>query len=844
MKQGITKSDSIHGVSPLGSPDFSILTEMKEEQEEKQILTSPRREAAPSTSPWYDDDVPFDQVTTTFSSLTSSTLNTQSTMDILPPTPAHAPGPALMLPRKTHDFSLSNGTSSDEPVVFQRNSGSRPFDEISHDFKEISRVEESILESEEPLDIDEVPLLGKGAFLVKSDYDSTFGLALGTREAPNSPIQVFEDEDPDPSSVFQSFKDDNMHQFQEPQQQQQQQQPKLTKSQQQKTPQESQQTQTAAQKRRARRHQFQFSRNMVTSDDSSMEPDHMQSLQARAQHAYFRRNRAKTITPISADVATSVVQNKKHIKSAMVKSNRLSARRRRERKKSAVVSFDENPDMIHHYISDQVHPTFSDDNDNDSVTSGDTVNSDNSKSIESKIIGSKSLDSKGGVTEMLRDLFYFGQRRESDSVRTEEASNNAEDDSTLGDLGLKSDQPNDDNSSISNSGKSGVRDTQAVEKEAAINSENDRRKSSLTAMWGAVEGGVKAVTEAIVLNEPCLPSCAAFRSVDTKIMTLPLRGSIVALSKGNLLDQALEVETQGASTEVIPAKGLPEDQSCSTPPGAINFQTVPLGDTEEQEECSLGSLERVQDIDDASVGTATVDEDDKNNNPIETDSRLSELATYAARTIHEINGVELDEDTDAEIIAHLEFKVVRIGLPLGLLFHENGGGCWVAKIFPGSNATRSLSSDEIIVGDQLAAIDGHSAIRMKVDDICCLIAEAENIQSIELTLLRYTGPLYPKLSILDEQQEMLHENDDQDESRTDLDSYHNRETKVSISSQKSSQHEEQQKSLARSTSVSKMFRSPLKGNKKKTTKKLHDSNNKQQKDEKRFRWFGKKKKQK
>jgi len=79
----------------------------------------------------------------------------------------------------------------------------------------------------------------------------------------------------------------------------------------------------------------------------------------------------------------------------------------------------------------------------------------------------------------------------------------------------------------------------------------------------------------------------------------------------------------------------------------------------------LGSLERVQDIDDASVGTATVDEDDKNNNPIETDSRLSELATYAARTIHEINGVELDEDTDAEIIAHLEFKVVRIGLLLG-----------------------------------------------------------------------------------------------------------------------------------------------------------------------------------
>lgn len=78
-----------------------------------------------------------------------------------------------------------------------------------------------------------------------------------------------------------------------------------------------------------------------------------------------------------------------------------------------------------------------------------------------------------------------------------------------------------------------------------------------------------------------------------------------------------------------------------------------------------------------------------------------------------------------------------------MLFQENDGGCWVANVFETGNAAKLAPDDAIRAGDQLAAVDGRSAIAMKVDDICSLISEAENTQSIELTFLRYVGPVGP-----------------------------------------------------------------------------------------------------
>lgn len=75
-----------------------------------------------------------------------------------------------------------------------------------------------------------------------------------------------------------------------------------------------------------------------------------------------------------------------------------------------------------------------------------------------------------------------------------------------------------------------------------------------------------------------------------------------------------------------------------------------------------------------------------------------------------------------------------------VLFHENDGGCWITKIFPDGNASKTGGVE---VGDQLAAINGISAIKLKVDQICTLITEAPNPKEIELTFIRYTGELHP-----------------------------------------------------------------------------------------------------
>jgi hypothetical protein len=74
------------------------------------------------------------------------------------------------------------------------------------------------------------------------------------------------------------------------------------------------------------------------------------------------------------------------------------------------------------------------------------------------------------------------------------------------------------------------------------------------------------------------------------------------------------------------------------------------------------------------------------------------------------------------------------------LFHENDGGCWITKVFPDGNAAKVGGVE---VGDQLAAVNGISAIMLRVDQICTLITEAPNPKNIELTFLRYTGELHP-----------------------------------------------------------------------------------------------------
>ncbi|KAI2495591.1 hypothetical protein MHU86_18950 [Fragilaria crotonensis] len=131
---------------------------------------------------------------------------------------------------------------------------------------------------------------------------------------------------------------------------------------------------------------------------------------------------------------------------------------------------------------------------------------------------------------------------------------------------------------------------------------------------------------------------------------------------------------------------------------------------------------------------------------LERDPSLADMAFYAAQSMYKLQGLEFDESCrDASLVDQVVFKVIKIGLPLGVLFQENDGGCWVANVFATGNAAKLSPDDAILIGDQLAAVDGRSALGMNVDDICSLVSEAENTQSIELTFLRYVGPVNNEL---------------------------------------------------------------------------------------------------
>jgi len=150
-----------------------------------------------------------------------------------------------------------------------------------------------------------------------------------------------------------------------------------------------------------------------------------------------------------------------------------------------------------------------------------------------------------------------------------------------------------------------------------------------------------------------------------------------------------------------------------------------------------------------------------------------ELAQHAARSLHQVKGVEYDESNVISMPDDVQISVVELKLPLGrklawkrcrnkasamhenlthfccillglpiqVVFLENDGGCFVTRVSPEGSAARSGGVE---VGDQLAYINGLSSIRMKVEDICEIISKARNPNCIEMVLFRYVGPLRPK----------------------------------------------------------------------------------------------------
>eukprot|EP00579_Thalassiosira_antarctica_P013778 CAMPEP_0201947032 /NCGR_PEP_ID=MMETSP0903-20130614/54725_1 /ASSEMBLY_ACC=CAM_ASM_000552 /TAXON_ID=420261 /ORGANISM="Thalassiosira antarctica, Strain CCMP982" /LENGTH=1813 /DNA_ID=CAMNT_0048490153 /DNA_START=42 /DNA_END=5484 /DNA_ORIENTATION=+ len=136
--------------------------------------------------------------------------------------------------------------------------------------------------------------------------------------------------------------------------------------------------------------------------------------------------------------------------------------------------------------------------------------------------------------------------------------------------------------------------------------------------------------------------------------------------------------------------------------------------------------------------SGTYDADDSTYQDDE-DNYLLQQALAAARAIHHVQGVEYDETQDINVSTDIKFVVATVSLPLGLLFQEHEIGVWVSRVVPDGNGAKK----GVQHGDQLAAINGNSSVHTTIDEVACTISGTPVDIGVELTFLRYVGPLRP-----------------------------------------------------------------------------------------------------
>jgi len=126
---------------------------------------------------------------------------------------------------------------------------------------------------------------------------------------------------------------------------------------------------------------------------------------------------------------------------------------------------------------------------------------------------------------------------------------------------------------------------------------------------------------------------------------------------------------------------------------------------------------------------------------VDKEAGLVELSLCAAKAKHMTAGVPFDDNKEIDVVNEIKFNVITTSLPLGLLFQENSAGCWVAKVFTTGSAANNVIGKSVEIGDQLAAVNGNSTIKLTVDEVCDMISSSPDSEEIELTFLRYIGPL-------------------------------------------------------------------------------------------------------
>jgi hypothetical protein len=362
----------------------------------------------------------------------------------------------------------------------------------------------------------------------------------------------------------------------------------------------------------------------------------------------------------------------------------------------------------------------------------DATDNDNDETLDTKSISLRSLNSEytksaeSEVEDVIKDMFMIGTQNTTKPGRRKvkyspaakhrldrlvDPADDFEEETTLdlSDTGEETEKKYTSSSSRRDRGRSSTRRGKSMK---AID-ESREEDDPFAGVWGYVEGGINAVSNVLGLE-----AVSSSGSLEKPIITEKRSDAKAGKQKADGFQGLFDYYS-----DILLAASTESSASCK-PPVQRDAQVEPM---------------RV-------IETEEPEEDLTSPPSLEEDFRLVDLAIQAARSAHRLQGYEFDETYDVNIVTDIKFSVVDLKLPLGLIFQENDGGCWVTKVLPEGTAIKSRS---VKVGDQLAAIDGISAIRLTVDEIAKTIKGKKAV--IELTFLRYVGPLKPAAGDIEEE---------------------------------------------------------------------------------------------
>eukprot|EP00543_Licmophora_paradoxa_P000651 CAMPEP_0202450868 /NCGR_PEP_ID=MMETSP1360-20130828/9405_1 /ASSEMBLY_ACC=CAM_ASM_000848 /TAXON_ID=515479 /ORGANISM="Licmophora paradoxa, Strain CCMP2313" /LENGTH=760 /DNA_ID=CAMNT_0049069277 /DNA_START=6 /DNA_END=2288 /DNA_ORIENTATION=+ len=485
--------------------------------------------------------------------------------------------------------------------------------------------------------------------------------------------------------------------------------------------------------------------NRPEDDDSLFDfEESIKASKSAARKAAAERRERRVRQSLIEDDETSVETEELD---TAIKERTIMAFKVRRSRSNPMVSFDKAPDTVHTFQRDS------------SVEEEKSITSTYTKSMESE------------VEDVIKDLLFIGdqsrskpgKRRIKDSCKFKRnllqrsaatTGTRSDDDSTLNTFESAT---GDENSTVTKETVSTIEnDPIALHtcckgpiKTGRSDPPPETTDDPITSIYGYIEGSITSMTEALGLNDELQTNKENNKpeSTPTEAPTgTSNQGPVDAGSPKSSMDEFLN----SAMNLFLGSKAgaLAQTQAISDERNANNevdngimgqiTRISSMGASEQKDSMPPLVVEARRKKEAKPMAKSEV----KSQSILERDPRFAEMAVYTALNLHEVHRIPFDEKARDEVVKSVGFSVVKLSLPLGILFQENGGGCWVAKIFPEGNAAKRAKG-KIKVGDQLAAIDGCSAVKMKVDDICSLISGAKNNKSIELVFLRYTGPLRP-----------------------------------------------------------------------------------------------------